>query len=179
MLDSSGSIGWRRWQKVKQFVVHFVQEFVNEKNNIKVGIVTYSSRAYVTVPLQSYSKMDLIKKANNLAYIAGWTRTYDALSLAGTEFSRQVDKNRKRIAFVMTDGNSTSFAGRPGFIFTRNQAIKLQRKAVHIVSVGVGSGVGRNELLAMASYPKKANFLQFDNFNALIKAARRISATAR
>lgn len=44
-----------------------------------------------------------------------------------------------------------------GFHMTRSEAVKLQSRGIHIASVCTKSKCDKAELLALASYPKKAN----------------------
>ena len=177
-LDSSGSIGRGNWRKVKAFVEKYIKEFVTNHNDVRVGVVTFDSSARLRIPLRSYSADELVQHVRHLSYRGGRTMTYSGLTEAGKEFKRVEREGSKRTLFVMTDGRSTSSRGKSGFSLARRAALRLLLSGVHIVSVGIGNRVDPRELKALASYPKSENVIRYSNFDQLISASKRISATA-
>lgn len=177
-LDSSGSIGRSNWRKVKEFVEKYIKEFVTDHNDVRVGVVTFDSLARLRIPLRSYSADQLLQRVRHLSYRGGQTMTYSGLNTAWKEFKRVERDGRKRMLFVMTDGRSTSIRGKSGFSLARRAALHLLLSGIHIVSVGIGNRVDPRELKAMASHPKSENVIRYSNFDQLISASRRISATA-
>ena len=175
-LDSSSSIRRRNWVKVKSFVRKFIEEFVNDESDLRVGVITYNNLVRVRIPLERYSKEDVKKAVDSLPYYGGLTMTYMGLLRAGTEFQKNSVEGRKKLLFVMTDGQSTAVAGVPGFSLSRRVSMRIQRTGIKVISIGVGDQVDPAELRAIASFPKTENVIQYSNFDQLISASRRITA---
>ena len=156
----------------------FTDGFVNDRNDVRVGVITYSGLARVRIPLAKYRKEELKKKANKLPYYGGPTMTYSGLLRSLNEFQRSHEKGRKKILFVMTDGRSTMAAGIPGFALSRRAAMRVRQTGVHAISIGVGNAVDPAELKAIASFPKIDNVIQYQSFDQLMAASRKITATS-
>lgn len=178
VLDSSSSIRRHNWVKIKSFVKEFVEEFYKEGSDLRLGVVTYSTISRLRIPLRRYAKGELIKRVEKLPYYGGVTMTYFGMLQAGTEFRKKHVTGRKRLLFVMTDGRSTAVSGIQGFTLSRRAAIRLQKTGIQIVSIGVGNQVDPAELQAIASFPKQENVIQYDSFDQLITAARKITAAS-
>jgi len=178
MLDSSSSIRRNNWKKVKRFLGKFVEEFVNEQNDLRIGVITYSSIARLRIPLRRYKIEQVKEEIERLPYYGGLTLTYRGIIRSLNEFQRHYVKGRRQLLFVMTDGQSTSAGGIPGFVLTRRAALRIQLAGVQVVSIGIGNQVDPAELKAIASFPKAENIIQYTSFDQLITASRRITATS-
>ena len=177
-LDSSSSIGRRNWVKVRSFIRKFIEEFVNKESNLRIGVITYSNFVTVRIPLKRYGKHEIKKKINTLPYYGGLTMTYLGIIRAGGEFQKNYVEGRKRLLFIMTDGQSTKIGGVSGFTLSRRAAFRIRNTGVQVISIGIGDKVDPAELQAIASFPKKENSIQYNNFDQLITASRRIAATS-
>ena len=156
----------------------FIDGFVNDHNDLRIGVITYSGLARARIPLAKYRKEELKNKANKLPYYGGPTMTYSGLLLSLNEFQRSHEKGRKKILFIMTDGQSTSAPSISGFALSRRVAMQVRQAGVHAISIGVGKEVDPAELKAMASFPKTDNVIQYNSFDQLIVASRKITATS-
>ena len=176
MLDSSSSIRKNNWNKVKRFLGQFVEEFVNEQNDLRIGVITYSGIARLRIPLRRYKMEQVKEKIEILPYFGGLTMTYRGIIRSLNEFQRHYVKGRRQLLFVMTDGQSTTAGGVPGFVLTRRAALRIQLAGVRVISIGVGNQVDPAELKAIASFPKADNVIQYNSFDQLITASRRLTA---
>ncbi len=168
----------RNWRKVKNFVGKFAQNFIRRDNDLRVGVITFGTVARLRIPLRKYSSWQLRNRMQYLSYYGGASRTSQGLILAGKELNTGYKPGRKQILFVMTDGQSTTIRGVPGFILARRAALNLLAKGIHIVAVGVGDKVDPSELRAIASYPKQEHVVRYGSFRSLVSASKRISAMA-
>ena len=156
----------------------FIDGFVNDHNDLRIGVITYSGLARVMIPLARYRKEELKKKASKLTYNGGLAMTYRGLWVSLNEFRLRHEKGRKKILFVMTAGYSTSSPSTSGFTLSRRVAMQVRQEGVHVISIGVGKAVDPDELKAMASFPKIDNVIQYNSFDQLIVASQKITATS-
>jgi len=63
VVDSSGSIGSRNFQKVKSFIVSVVDSFEISNETVRVGLIEFSDSAYIEFDLQQYSNKSDVKAA--------------------------------------------------------------------------------------------------------------------
>lgn len=115
----------------------------------QVGVIVFSSRAYIEFGLTTYSSRASLSSAiNNLRYTGGGTNTAAALTLLtnlGFTGARPVNEGVPRVAIVVTDGQSNDFSA------TLRAAQVLQQNAsITTYAVGIGSADSR-ELNAIAS----------------------------
>lgn len=177
-LDSSSSIGRSNWVKVRLFIRKFIEEFVNKQSDLRIGVITYSNFVRVRIPLERYEKDEIKRNIDKLPYYGGLTMTYLGIIRAGGEFQKNYVEGRKRLLFVMTDGQSTKVGGVPGFSLSRRAALRIRDTGVQIISIGIGDRVDPAELQAIASFPKEENSIQYSDFDQLVTASRRITATS-
>ena len=78
VIDSSGSIGRRNWQRAKEFLVDVVKQFKVSAEGTHVGIVMYSNKAEVvfkfnTLQGSQVSASEYEKLINNMRWQRGYT----------------------------------------------------------------------------------------------------------
>ena len=83
------------------------------------------------------------KSVDDLPYERGFTRIDLGLEKANQEVFSQARKGVPKIAILITDGKQTKTADSKGL---REASEPLRRAGVRVLAVGVGSGVGSDEL---------------------------------
>lgn len=159
IVDASGSIietdpdGWNR---VRNFLVQVVNSLSVGRDQVRVGLTTYSNSAMrisrnedaSAWNLLRYTDRDsLIRAINNIPYIGGTTNTQDGLNVASTEiFVQPGDRpSVPNLAIVITDGVSNVEVAR-----LPAEADRLRNEAV-VIAVGVTNAVNEDELNLIAS----------------------------
>lgn len=153
VLDSSSSIWPPDYNRLRSFVNNFAKNYDIGQGpcQIKMGVVSYSDKAHVDIPLDKYNDRLAVSEAiKNVPYRMGQTNTADALDLTKKMFERPYPQpERPQVAIIVTDGVSDNREE------TRRKAQKLKDAGIHTYSVGVGNNVDLQELVDIAStYPK-------------------------
>lgn len=141
LLDSSGSIK-KFYNKEKQFLKAVASQFNIGKNEARIGVVRFSTRATLSIKLKDFQSADRFNNAvDRIRFKAGWTRTDRALKAAHAMFRTAHGGRRgvKKVVILLTDGEST---GPKPF----GQARKLRQLGYTIVAIGIGKKIGFNEL---------------------------------
>ena len=156
IVDASGSIietDSEGWNRVKNFLVQVVNSVTVGRDQVRVGLVTYSNSASRNSDqgawnLLRYSDRDnLIAAINNIPYIGGTTNTQDGLNYARTQiFVPSGDRpGVTNLAIVITDGvSNVETASLP------REAQALRDNAL-VIAVGVTNAVNEDELNLIAS----------------------------
>ena len=166
------------WRKVLTFLEKSIKELNIEKNDVRVGLVSFDSYTMLWFPLHKYSTERILRQLHDITYHAGITLTYAALNLVEQDLHVKRRTGRKQIALVMLGGPSSYFGGRNGFFLTRRAAMRLHDDGVQVVAIGVSKKVDSAELKAIASYPKLNNVIQLANFDQLTEASKKILGMA-
>ena len=167
MLDASGSVGSSNFQRVRQFVLDFVQGLKIGPNDTQVGVIVFSSYPTVVFNLNTYSSKDSVLNAvRNIAYTGGGTNTYAALNrLLSQGFTtrwgaRLSDGSVSRLAVVMTDGRSNSYS----LTLSATRSVHSFVPSIIVYAIGVTSSINRLELNAIASQPSYVSLISsFDS----------------
>jgi len=110
VLDASGSIESSGFEQMKSFVSELVNKFDVESGNVRVALLTYSTRVQVTFNLNMYTSRAEIRAAiSRLTYVAGRTNTGDALAHVRTVMLQRAAGDRlhvPNVIVVLTDGGS-------------------------------------------------------------------------
>ena len=149
MLDSSGSIGRLNFQRVRKFVLDFVEELTIGPNDNQVGVIVFSSSASVVFNLNTYSsKYAVLNAISNIAYIGGGTATHIALQrLISQGFTtgggaRLSDGGVSRLAILLTDGASGSAA----LTITAASSVHNFKPSIDVFAIGVGNNINQAEV---------------------------------
>ena len=79
-MDASGSLGTANYNKALQFLKNLVDTFSIAKDQVRVGVIVYSSSSSIKLKLDKYTTKDSLKKAiGQLPYFNGYTNTPAAL----------------------------------------------------------------------------------------------------
>ncbi|XP_070188847.1 matrilin-2-like [Littorina saxatilis] len=162
VLDASGSVGEPNFVLVKNFVKDFLFIADIDNGNVRVGVVIYSTKAYVQFHLKDYnSKPAILQAMDNIPFSSGSTNTADALNTMRTQMFTRANGERPNvtnIAIVVTDG-----------ISSRNpipEAEQARAADIHIYAIGIGLR-DTTELDGIASKPAAENSFAVQKFSEL------------
>ena len=167
LVDSSGSISFRNFRKVKNFVVELASKFDISPGGSRAAVVVYSTRATTRIRFTDHSTYGSFANAvQSLRHERGYTRIDLALEKAYFEVFGPRGKPRflvPKIAFVLTDGEQTRA---PKQIPLDEVSDLLKKRGVRIISIGIGKRVNKNQLTVIASSEK--DVVIADSFDGLV-----------
>jgi len=135
ILDSSGSIGFDNFQKEKEFVAEIVESFDISPDKTHVGMIVFSSNAWIEFNLDTYSDKDSLRSGIlNTNYVDGGTNTAAALNLmldAGFSTENGARRDGIQIGIVITDGRSNDLAA------TADSAMKVHQQRIYMFAIGI------------------------------------------
>lgn len=160
-VDSSDSIGPQRYYAILNFVKEIVRG-LPVGNNVQLGLLTYADDTTIRFPLNTYSNSLDTTKAISFPFMAGTTRTSEALRQLKNMFSNG-RSNVRNVGLVITDGMSVN----PQTTWSR--AVELHNDDVNMLSVGIRirNKRGIKELEGIATDPDDKNFIRLPQFNDL------------
>ncbi|XP_065672703.1 uncharacterized protein LOC105845300 isoform X5 [Hydra vulgaris] len=169
IIDSSGSLQNHYHQEI-EFLKSLAKTFKISNNGAHAGVVTFSSRAELSIKLNQYFDEDQFERAiDKIAYMGSVTRIDLALRKA-LEMFDEINGARKsipQILFLLTDGEQ--YAGKGVVDEDPVKIAKLLRdKGIVIFAIGIGSAVRQSQLSNIAGSSEKA-FLA-NNFNELVNS---------
>jgi collagen type VI alpha len=170
ILDASTSVQPENWDKMLLSTRRLVRDIDSKGDNVRIGLVVFSTEAHVEFHLNSYkNKDDIIDAISRIKYTYGMTNTADALKLMRTEMFSPANGDRPGIAnlaIVITDGVSTVKNDS-----TIPEANRAREQGIQIYAIGIGL-TATAELNAIAGRPENRYFI--DNFDELDEKMERI-----
>ena len=84
MLDSSGSVGYNNFQRMKLFVKDLTDYYKLGPEDTRVSVMSFSSSAYIHIPFSRYfsDKNQFDSAVDEISYSDGGTATAIALNIA-------------------------------------------------------------------------------------------------
>ncbi|GAB1606676.1 uncharacterized protein LOC115210527 [Argonauta hians] len=165
LVDASGSVNPTNFKKELQFVSSFVDSFDISAKHVQVGVVSFDGRVSPRIKLNQIRDKNTLKQAiNNIRFTGGGTATDIALRYIRTQgFTPQNGgrTNVTQVLVVVTDGQSANT------VQTKREADAIHKTNIQVFSIGIGNGVNRAELNAIASTPDMVSTV--GNFNELKK----------
>ena len=159
VLDSSGSIGSTNFQKMRNFVNKVVNDLEIGPTRTQVGVIVFSSSAFISFNLSTYSSRETLTSAvNQITYSGGGTNTAQALNLLineGFAEARPKIQGVPRVAIVVTDGKSND----PLLTVAAAEALRRE-PSITTYAVGIGNA-NINELNAIASKRNGQNLTRY------------------
>jgi hypothetical protein len=146
ILDSSHSLE-AQYQKEKNFLKKLAAVFGVSSNGSRVGVITFSYRAELSIKLNSFTDLSSFNKAVDKIPLMNFTTRIDrALRLAQKDMFRFENGGRvgvSKLIILLTDGSQTAGgdAEDPDMI-----ADELRNAGIVILGVGIGSAVNETEL---------------------------------
>ena len=174
VMDASGSVGPANFNTMQNFVVNVTSNFEIRANSTRVGVILYSSSAYIIIPLGSINNFQQLSSAiNNITYIGGGTSTDLALDLVPTAFANaRINEGIPRVVMLLTDGYSNSPT------LTAQAAVRVHDDNIQVYSVGIGIGINEAELLTIASDPSFVYRISDFSVEAFAEELRPLQLTA-
>lgn len=176
VIDSSGSISRRNFQKEKDFVKEVASTFKMGPDQSQIAVISYSDDAQIDVKFGQYSNVnDFNAAVDSVKHQRQRTRIDKALHLAATRLFTPKGGARPNVAKVMvilTDGKQTVMSDSK----TLDVAVRpLQDMNVTIFAVGVGNAIDIGELLLLVGNNVE-NLFRAQNFNELAKDSLRVAS---
>ncbi|XP_035200483.1 von Willebrand factor A domain-containing protein 1 [Oxyura jamaicensis] len=169
LLDSSGSVSYYEFSKVKEFMSDLMKPFTFGPRDVQTSIIHISTTPTMEFPFDRYQSCEAVQQAiHDTQQLMGDTNTGQALSYAKEKFFSNEAGARPDVPKVLvwvTDGFSTDDISEP------MQLLKDMGVTVFIVSTGRGNYL---ELSAAASQPpeKHLHFVDVDDMTIITKELR-------
>ncbi|XP_077414841.1 collagen alpha-1(XIV) chain-like [Vanacampus margaritifer] len=162
LVDGSGSIGLSNFQLILIFLENLVQGFMVDINQIRVGLVQFSTQPRLEWNLTTHmTKAAVVDAIRNLTYATGGTATASALTFVlensfTAEFGSRA--NVPKVLFLITDGQSNGNVRAP--------AQALRDAGIQVFAVGVGNA-NEDELRLIASPPPETHVFNVVDFDVI------------
>lgn len=113
VIDSSGSIGRKNWERMKRFVKAFVSKFDVGFSTAHVAAIAYSTSPEITLMFRDYQGRDEVnRRLDRMRWLRGYTYTDKALLLANSQLfqtSNGMRQGVKKVRLIRTGNIFTSF----------------------------------------------------------------------
>ena len=153
LLDASGSIGSAAFTTMIFSVASAAVTLAEA--GARVGVVVFSSSAFVDVPLQTWEDPDLLRiSIEGIRYTSGDTNTHTGIDTAASVLGEE----GIRVILLLTDGQSNNRRA------AENAADAAKQKGIRIYSGGIGDSVNEDELNSLASYPPEEYRISIEDF---------------
>ena len=108
IIDSSGSIGRRNWERVKRFVKALVSKLDVSNSTTRVAAIAYSTDPEVVMRFNDYQGTDEVNRGfDAMRYRRGYTYTDKALQLADSDLFQT--SNGMRLSVPKVRSRNTTF----------------------------------------------------------------------
>ena len=165
ILDSSYSLR-DKYDEEKYFLKTLAGTFDITNNDIRAGVVTFSSWSELSIKFSDHSTSEAFNKAVDDIPLMGFqTRIDKALRRAQADMFNPAHGARSsvpKILILLTDGSQTGKNPENPAVIAK----ELRDSGVYIIVVGIGQTVKYNELLSMAGTPD--NVFSASSFEELI-----------
>ncbi|CAH1254029.1 COL6A3 [Branchiostoma lanceolatum] len=159
VLDGSGSVGSRNFEKVKGGIKKIVGDFNIALDSTRVGVVQYSRVVRQEFALDTFSNLqDVESGIQSIPYMGGGTRTGAAMEYAIQNSFTSANGARPDVGHVIvlvTDGRS--------YDDVSQAALKAKQAGIVVFAVGISDGAVESQLNQIASSTDKV--AQVETFN--------------
>ncbi|XP_028394865.1 uncharacterized protein LOC114519007 [Dendronephthya gigantea] len=175
ILDSSGSVGYNNFERMKQFVKDFADFYKLGREETRISVMSFSSFANIRIRFSTYfsTKSEFDNSVDRIPFTAGGTATSVALNLAyNSMFTAQYGARGsefKKVMIILTDGRSNTGQ-------VSGPSRQLKNSGVVIFSVGIGQSLSMQELREMASDPVDQHVITLNNFTQLASLSKNMSS---
>lgn len=160
VLDSSGTVGFANWPKVKQFAELFISRVkLGEEKDSKLAMVSFAATAEELYPLTA-SKVRLNNAIQSAAWMKTSTNTAEGAGLAKTMFVNGRAESQ-RVMVIVTDGMPES-----SYLFATVMK-QVKSAGIRVIIVAVGTGVDTTRLKNWVSWPWQDNFHALASYDEL------------
>jgi len=155
ILDSSGSLAGS-YKIEKAFLKSVAAAFGISKDGPRASVVTFSLKAELSIKFKDYFDITSFNNAVDAIPLMGrLTRIDLALRVAQNDMFTTKNGARAKtpkILILLTDGSQTQSAGA---VNPADISKKLRQNGIHVIVVGIGSGINRGELIRIAGSDDK------------------------
>lgn len=174
ILDTSGSVGSRKFEGIKTFVKKMIDKLNVGEDFSNIAVVSYSDFPKLEFDLTSHQNRDDLKLAvDKIKYRSGSSNTATALKMVSNNIFSMAggeDTRLRNIAVLITDGNSNDFAA----TIEAAKELKLRGVGVLVLTVGNVDWINFNEIYEIASDPDALNVFRITNLEDTNGVARRL-----
>ncbi|XP_065813644.1 collagen alpha-6(VI) chain isoform X1 [Labrus bergylta] len=149
LIDSSGSIEYDDYQKMKDFMKSVIGKSIIGQNDVHVGVMQFSDRQTMEFPLNSfYSQDEMLQAIGDMIQFGGGTLTGEAITAVSQYFdvARGGRPNLKQRLVVITDGEAQDEVAGP--------AASLRANGVLVYAIGVVDA-NTTQLLEISGTPDR------------------------
>uniref|UniRef100_A0A3Q3FLY1 VWFA domain-containing protein n=1 Tax=Labrus bergylta TaxID=56723 RepID=A0A3Q3FLY1_9LABR len=149
LIDSSGSIEYDDYQKMKDFMKSVIGKSIIGQNDVHVGVMQFSDRQTMEFPLNSfYSQDEMLQAIGDMIQFGGGTLTGEAITAVSQYFdvARGGRPNLKQRLVVITDGEAQDEVEGP--------AASLRANGVLVYAIGVVNA-NTTQLLEISGTPDR------------------------
>lgn len=167
LVDSSRSIGYENFQKMKTFMKKLVNQSDVGLDQVRIGVVQFSSTSREEFLLNQYTtKNDIIMAIEKMSLIEENTLTGAALEFVSDYFkpAKGARPHVKKILILITDGEAQDEVKTP--------AEALRNNSITIYAVGVFNA-NKQQLLEISGKPEMVFYVE--NFDVLKDIEGRIT----
>ncbi|KAL2084689.1 hypothetical protein ACEWY4_020207 [Coilia grayii] len=164
LVDGSWSIGKENFQQIRDFLSTLVNGFSVGPDQVRIGLVQYSSDPRTEFLLNTYQdKQDILTYIRKLPYKGGGTMTGAGLDFILNEhFTEQAGSRARQgvpqIAIVITDGQSNDDVG--------THADDLRRRGIILYAIGIKEA-DIDQLRKIGNEPHNQYVYNVSDFSAL------------
>ncbi|KAG7469864.1 hypothetical protein MATL_G00133270 [Megalops atlanticus] len=164
LVDGSWSIGSENFQQVRTFLISLVDSFDVGPDQVRIGMVQYSTSPHTEFLLNTYNNKErILKHIQDMPYRGGGTKTGLGLEFMLAEHfvdqaGSRASKGVPQYAVVITDGQSQDNV--------KQQAEKVKRRGITVYAIGIKDAV-LDELQDIASDPDEKHVYSVSDFAAL------------
>lgn len=174
-MDASTSVSESNFELMKDFLKDFLYEADIDNDNIRVGVLTYSTGVYEQFHLNTYTtKTDMFNAIDDIPYEYGSTNTADAIKFMRTNMFLESNGDRPGVnntAIIITDGISNINSRR-----TIPEAQNARDQGIHIYAIGIGLS-DFYEIDGIASPPLEENRFSVNDFSELRDLRHKVFAS--
>lgn len=169
--DSSRSLGYKSFNKLKQFAEAVVKRFTVSPIDIQVGFINFGNDSILEFRLNSYRDQDEVMKAiSKVQYLD--TAESMQLTYTGKALQMLIQKGFlkqnggrggkvPKIAIIITDGEPTDIDA------THRLAKAAKQQGIIIFAIGVGKWMKQDEINLLASDPKTTHAFLVEDYDSL------------
>ncbi|XP_019645153.1 PREDICTED: uncharacterized threonine-rich GPI-anchored glycoprotein PJ4664.02-like isoform X2 [Branchiostoma belcheri] len=165
VVDGSGSVGRRNFEKVKGGIKKIVGDFSIALLTTRVGVVQYSHVVRQEFALDTFSNLqDLESGIQGIPYMGGGTRTGAAIEYAIQNSFTSANGARPdvgHVIVVVTDGRSYDDVSKA--------AQKTKQAGIVVFAVGITDGAVESQLNQIASSTDKVALVETFNYSTILR----------
>lgn len=138
VLDSSTTVGPDNWKHQIAFLQNLIKPFDVSSSGTRVGVILFNTEVKYPIKLSKTRSKSITSNAiGRLRFTEGLTFMGEALEKAGKVMATETRKGVPKIVILVTDGKAN------GEVSTSEEAAKLKKAGVTIITVGITSEIDK------------------------------------